>query len=177
MESLAFDVGTIGERSWWYVRRREFSQEEVCAWHLSSRISSEESVSTGDAFRRRLTCTVRISTRRCSRVIHLELWRMVGVLILRSCASGGGRSSGCFIEDLKIVCEVAGVTTIRGRGVLVGANTIRVTARDEAGVTTESELTVKQVILATGSSPRVPEWKTDRGRVLTNRGVFQLESQ
>lgn len=69
--------------------------------------------------------------------------------------------------------KTIGVTMVAGRGALVGANTIRVAARDG----TESEILVKYVILATGSSPRVPDGVKVGGRIITNREVFLLEQQ
>lgn len=82
---------------------------------------------------------------------------------------------GMLHRGLENGLKTLGVTVIQGRGVLTGANTIRVIAPDGS----ESEVQVKHVILATGSSPRVPEGvaMTPGGRIITNREVFLLEQQ
>ncbi len=80
---------------------------------------------------------------------------------------------GMLHRGLENSLKTIGVTVIAGRGMLVGANTIRVVAKDGA----ESELNVKYVILATGSSPRVPDGVKVGGRIITNREVFLLEQQ
>ncbi len=80
---------------------------------------------------------------------------------------------GMLHRGLESSLKALGVTIIAGRGVLVSPNVIRVTAKDG----TESEVAVKHVILATGSSPRVPEGVKVGGRIITNREVFMLTEQ
>lgn len=77
---------------------------------------------------------------------------------------------GMLHRGLEQGLKTLGVTVVTGRGTLVSANVIRV--KNAAGE--ESELNVKHVILATGSSPRVPDGVAIGGRVITNREVFTL---
>lgn len=80
---------------------------------------------------------------------------------------------GMLHRGLESSLKTLGVTLVAGRGVLVGPNEIRVTAKDGS----ESGLSVKHVVLATGSSPRVPEGVNIGGRIITNREVFLLKEQ
>lgn len=77
---------------------------------------------------------------------------------------------GMLHRGLEQGLKTLGVTIVAGRGTLVSANVIRV--KNAAGE--ESELNVKYVILATGSSPRVPDGVKIGGRIITNREVFTL---
>lgn len=70
--------------------------------------------------------------------------------------------------------KTAGVTVVQGRGTLVGANEIRVMG---AGAKTLLTLHCSNVVLATGSSPRVPDGVKIGGRIITNREVFKLTEQ
>lgn len=80
---------------------------------------------------------------------------------------------GMLHRGLETSLKSAGVTVIMGRGRLVGVNTVKVMTADG----TEQMLGTKHVILATGSSPRVPDGVAIGGRIMTNREVFRLEQQ
>ena len=80
---------------------------------------------------------------------------------------------GMLHRGLEQGLKTLGVTVIAGRGILVSAGVISVTAKDG----TVSEIQVKHVILATGSSPRVPDGVNIGGRIITNREVFLLKEQ
>lgn len=80
---------------------------------------------------------------------------------------------GMIHRGLENSLKTSGVTLIAGKGKLVGPNSVQVIMNDG----TEQMLSAKYVILATGSSSRVPDGIQVGGRILTNREVFGLEQQ
>lgn len=80
---------------------------------------------------------------------------------------------GMIHRGLENSLKTSGVTIITGKGRLVGPNSVQVIMNDG----TEQMLSAKYVILATGSSSRIPDGVKVGGRILTNREVFGLEQQ
>ncbi len=80
---------------------------------------------------------------------------------------------GMLHRGLETSLKSAGVEIIMGKGRVVGLNSVKVTMADGS----EQMLNSKHIVLATGSNARVPDGVKIGGRILTNREVFQLETQ